>query len=175
MAIELDDYTKNCEAENGGIDEFIIYNICDRASYTLDDGVVTAMTMKNGTQAYSWTPDMESATAGETTTRSRANNSVFHAQTAMIMFKEDSNAVVDLVANAGKGFFGIIVKKSDPDGSVYRHLGLVNGMTLETAEGVLGQLYEDLRGHTLNFVGKELAKAPSISLVIVASLLVPAS
>lgn len=175
MAIELDDYTRNCESENGGVEQFIIANKCD-LTYTLVNGVVTAASNAIGTQAYSWTPDMESANATETTTKNRANNSVFHAQTAMIQFKEDSDAVVSLVENAAKGFFVIFVKKATAEATAdWRVYGLVNGMTLETAEGALGQAYEDLRGHTLNFVGKELAKAPSIDEATVLALLVPAS
>jgi hypothetical protein len=118
---------------------------------------------------------MESANATETTTKNRQNNSTFHAQTAMIQFKEDTDTVVSLVENSAKGFFVIFVKKATAGTATWRVYGLVNGMTLETAEGVMGQLYEDLRGHTLNFVGKELAKAPSIAENLVTALLVPAS
>lgn len=175
MSVDLSNYSKNCNAENGGVDEFIVYSICDRASYELSNGAVTALTMSNGKKAYRWTPDMESATAGEITNRSRPNNARWTPQTAMIMFKDDDSETTDLISETSEGFFGIIVKKSDPETPTYRHYGLVNGMTLETAEQVLGTLYEDLRGHTLNFVGKELAKAPTISAEIVASILVPAS
>lgn len=174
MAIELEDYTKNCESENGGVEQFVIANKCD-ITYTLTNGVVTSISNDIGTQAYSWTPDMESANATETTTKNRANNSVFHAQTAMIQFKEDTDTVVSLTENAAKGFFVIFVKKATAGTATWRVYGLVNGMTLETAEGTMGQLYEDLRGHTLNFVGKELAKAPSIAENLVTALLVPAS
>lgn len=172
---ELTAYYKNACAENGGVDEFIVYEIEDRDSYTVAGGAVTALTMKTGKKAVRWTPDMESATAGETTTRSRENNSVMNAQTAMIMFKDDDLETVNTISNASKGFLGVIVKKSDPDDAVYRHYGLVYGMTLETAEGVMGQLFEDLRGHTLNFVGKELVKAPTIDSSIVTTLLTPPS
>jgi hypothetical protein len=55
MAIELDDYTRNCESENGGVEQFVIANRCD-ITYTLTDGVVTAISNAIGTQAYSWTP-----------------------------------------------------------------------------------------------------------------------
>lgn len=175
MSCDLSTWVKQACADNGGIDEFIVYEIEDRDSITIANGVVTALTMVIGKKAFKWTPDMESATAGETTTRSRENNSVMHSQTATITFKDDLDATVSLVEAVSKGFVGVIIKKSDPDSAVYRHLGVLNGMTIETAEGVQGQLYEDLRGHTLNFVGKELAKAPSISDTIVDSILVPAS
>jgi hypothetical protein len=36
-------------------------------------------------------------------------------------------------------------------------------------------MYEDLRGKTINFVGKELIWAPSISSALVDAILIPAS
>lgn len=161
--------------ENGGIDEFIVYEIADRATLTVVSGAVTALTMAVGTKAYRWTPDMESANATETTTGNRVNNSVMNAQTAMIVFNNDLDATVNTIENLSRAKLGIIIKKSDPENAVYRHYGLKNGLTLETGEGVIGQLYEDLRGHTLNFVGKELAKAPSIDETIVDAMLIVAS
>jgi len=176
MACELNNYTKGACAENGGIEAMYVYSIADRTSYTVVDGQVATLVLANGTKAVTWTPDMESATAGEVTTRSRENNSVFQAQTALITFKDDSDVTVDIVNQVSRGFLGVIVKKAMADGSSqYRHLGLINGMTVETAEGVLGQLYEDLRGHTLNLVGKELTKAPSVLDTIIAEILVPIS
>jgi len=175
MAIELDDYDKQSQADNGGIDEFIVYEIVNRDTYTLAAGVITALSMKTGEQAYRWTPDLESASANDGATRSRENNSYLRNHAAMIIFKDDEDVTAKLSENAGRGFFGIIVKKSHPTDSIYRHLGLINGMTLEEEEGAYGQLYEDLRGHTLNFVGKELSRAPSISAAIVATLLNPPS
>jgi len=176
MACELNNYTKGACAENGGIEEMYVYSIADRTSYTLTSGVVTDIVLANGTKAVTWTPDMESATAGEVTTRSRENNSVFQAQTGLIVFKDDSDVTVDIVNQVARGFLGVIVKKATADGSLqYRHYGLINGMTVETAEGVLGQLYEDLRGHTLNLVGKELTKAPSVDSSVITTILVPVS
>lgn len=175
MACELTaGYSKlNC-AENGGIDEIIIYNLENRASYTLATGEITALALNTGKQAWQLTPDLESGTAGQTPTRSRENNSKMIPQTAMIMFKDDENPTVDLCEILLGGFFGVIVKKSDPDDNLYRHYGLINGMTVDTIEDTLGQLYEDLRGKTVNFVGKELAMAPSVDPAIIAGLLTPA-
>jgi hypothetical protein len=176
MAITLSNYTKSCELANGGIDAVYVYEVCQRASYTLASGVITALTMNIGYKAYTLTPDMESAMFSEASTGNRANNSVMNVQTGMIQFKDDLNATVTLATNISKAKLGVIVKKSDADGSaVYRHYGLLNGMTITTIDSVLGQLYEDLRGHTVNWTGKELGKAPSISEAIVTSLLVPAS
>lgn len=176
MAITLSTYTAPCELANGGVDAIYIYEICKRESITIASGVVTALTMMDGYRAWAITPDMESAMFSEASTGNRANNSVMNAQTGMVQMKDDLDATVTLVSNIAKAKLGVIVKKSDADGNaVYRHYGVLNGMTITTADGVLGQLYEDLRGHTVNWTGKELGKAPSISEAIVTAIQIPAS
>lgn len=177
MAIELNDYTKLKCRENGGTEEWYVYDICDREDITITDGVITALTMKDGTKAVKWTPDMESGNMTETTTGSRENNSVMNAQSGLVIFKDDEDVTVDIVDQVSRAVgVGVIIKKATADGSFKaRHYGVLNGLSIETVEGTLGQLYEDLRGHTLNFTGKELGKAPSIDETIVDSILIPAS
>lgn len=176
MAITLSTYTQGCELANGGADGLYIYEICKRETITIVNGVITTITMQDGYKAYAITPDMESILFSENTTGNRVNNSVMNPQTGMVVLKDDLDVTVSLVENISKAKLGVIVKKSDADGNaVFRHYGVLNGMTITTADGVLGQLYEDLRGHTINWTGKELGKAPSISETLVNSLLVPAS
>lgn len=171
MASELTDYLKQKCAENGGTEELYVYNISDRESYTLETGEVTAIVMKAGKTAVRWTPDMESGLFTDNSNRSRENNSYMVSQTGMVIFKDDEDVTVDIVEQVSKGFVGIIAKKATPAGTnKFRHFGLINGMTIETADGTLGQLYEDLRGHTLNFVGKELGKAPSVDPDVIATI-----
>tara|TARA_R110000803_G_scaffold83031_2_gene149208 strand:+ start:1498 stop:2031 length:534 start_codon:yes stop_codon:yes gene_type:complete len=173
----LTNYTRGNCAENGGVDELIVYNLENRATYTLAaDGLsIDTMTMAIGKKAFQLTPDMESATAGLNGAHDRTNNSKMMTQTAMIIFKDDEDATVDICNLLLGGYFGVIAKKSTPTGAVYRHYGLVNGMTVESIEDVLGQVYEDMRGKTVNFVGKELIYAPSIGSALVDAILIPAS
>jgi len=173
----LTNYTRGNCAENGGVDEFIVYNLENRDTYTLAaDGLsVSAITMDIGKKAYRLTPDMESATAGTNGAHDRTNNSKMIGQTAMIMFKDDEDETVDICNLLLGGYFGVIAKKSTPTGAVYRHYGLVNGMTVESIEDTLGQAYEDMRGKTVNFIGKELIWAPSIDSALVDAILIPAS
>lgn len=178
MSITLDDYEKQCEAANGGIDAVVVYQICDRDSYTVSaDRVITALAMKTGKQAYTWTPDMESAKADDNGQRSRENNSYFRNHEFMVIFKDDETVTAKLDEDAGKVFLGVIVKYSVPPGDpvVWKHLGFYNGLALTTSEGPVGQLYEDLRGHTLNFAGKELTRSLLVDDAIVAALLNPPS
>ncbi len=171
MATELQDWKRKACAENGGTEDLYVYNLDDRESYTLEDGVVTAITLKAGKTAVRWTPDMESGLFTDNGNRSRANNSVFTGQTGMVQFKDDDDVTVELVDQVTRGFVCVIAKQAMPDGVMkFRHYGLINSMTIETTEGTTGQLYEDLRGHTLNFVGKELGKAPSVPLSVIESI-----
>lgn len=173
----LSGYTKENCRRNGGVDELIVYNMENRATGTLAaDGLsVATLTLDIGKQAYRLTPDMESATAGQQPAGDRNNNSVMIPQTAMIMFKDDLDTTVDIANKLLKGYWGVIVKKTESGDATYRHYGWLNGLTVESIEDVYGQLYEDLSGKTVNFTGKELIMAPSISSTIVDALLVPAS
>jgi len=176
MSITLDNWAKQKCAANGGTEEWYVYQICDRESFTLANGVITDITMKLGKKAYTWTPDMQSGSATDVSTRSRENNSYFVAQTGMIIFKDDLVPTVELVEQVAKGFLGVIIKKAKNDMTFSaKHYGLVNGMTVETAETVTGQLYEDLCGSTINLVGKELSKAPSVPDSVIQTILVPTS
>ncbi len=176
--ITLDDFEKLCEAENGAIDEAVVYQICDRDSFTVDaNKVITALAMKSGKQAYKWTPDMESAFADDNGQRSRENNSYLKNHLFTIIFKDDESVTAKLDEDSGRVFLGVIVKLSTPVGAdqKWKHLGFLNGLALTTSEAPTGQLYEDLRGHTLNFAGKELTRALTISDTIVDTLLNPPS
>lgn len=171
MATELTDWKKQGCAENGGTEDLYVYNIDDRESYTLENGVVTAITLKAGTTAVRWQPDMESGMFTNNGNRSRENNSYYIGQTGMVIFKDDMDATAEIVDQVSRGFVCVIAKQAMPNGETrFRHYGLLNALTIETTEGTTGQLYEDLRGHTLNFIGKELISAPSVPLAVVESI-----
>lgn len=174
MACELTaGYSKQACASNGGVDALVIANMANIASYTLDaaESEITAISTESGTQAFKITPDQESASATQTPTRSRENNSYMVAQTVMAILKDDEVETQDLSNILGKGFFLVIVMQSNGKN---RAFGLFNGMVLDTEENVTGQVYEDLNGSTMNFVGKELIKAPLIETTLVDAILTPA-
>lgn len=175
MACELTaGYSKQACASNGGVDAIVVLNYANLASYTLDaaESEITAISTEIGTKAYKITPDLESASATQTPTRSRENNTYMVAQTVMCMLKDDEIETQDLTSILGKGFFLVIVMQSNGKNRVF---GLYNGMTLDTEENVTGQVYEDMNGSTLNFVGKELIKAPTIATALVDAIQIPAS
>jgi hypothetical protein len=177
MAITLTDYAELCERENGGVEAVVVLDKCNRGAYTIANGVITALVTANGTKAYTWTPDMESAKFDDNGTGNRVNNSYFKTHTGLIIFKDDESVTAKLDEEAGRGKLIFFVKYARPAGETakWKAYGFLNGMTVTTSEASTGQMYEDLRGHTLNLEGKETTRALEISDSIVESLLLPAS
>ena len=161
---------------NGGTRNWYVYNIADRDSYTLTAGVIDDITLASGTQAYQWTPDIESGSFTQTGTGNRENNTFFVAQSGMIMFKDKLQATNELMENVGRvSMLGVIVEDEMADGTFQaRHYGLVNGLTVDTYEMTTGQLFEDMAGTTQNFIGKELMNAPLVDQAVIATILTPA-
>jgi len=176
MSAEIFGYAKNYCAENGGVDEVIIYDMERVSTLTFANNIVSALTLEDSYKAYRIITDMESSNFTDVSTRSRANNSKMVAQTGLIIVKDYDLATVQLVEQLSLAYLGMIAKFSMADGtSKWHHYGLLNGMTMTTGESTIGQLYEDLRGTTLNFEGKELTKAPEVDNAIVQALLTPTS
>jgi hypothetical protein len=178
--ITIDDYVKSCERENGGVERVVVAELCkiDQDNTTLTGREITAIAMTTGNQAYTWTPDMESAVFTDNGTGDRTNNSVFRTHTGTVIFKEDSDIVADMDEDLGRST-GLVffVKYATPAGGTtkWKCFGFANGLTVTTSEASTGQNYEDLRGHTMNFEGKELTRALNIDQADVLALLVPVS
>lgn len=177
MAVTLTDYAELCERENGGVEAVVVLDKCNRNTYTIVDGVITALTTKNGSKAYTWTPDIESAKFDDNGTGNRANNSYFKTHVGLIIFKDDESVTAKLDEEAGRAKLILFVKYARPVGETakWKAFGFINGMTVTTSEASTGQMFEDLRGHTLNFEGKETSRALEIDENIISSILVPAS
>jgi len=176
--ITLEDYSKLCERENGGVERIVVAELCkvDKTGVTFTGREITDVAMVAAAQAYAWTPDMESAMFSDNSTGNRGNNSVMRTHTGLVIFKDDSELVADLDENLAKST-GLVffVKYATPIGNVskWKVFGFFNGMTVTTSEASTGQNYEDLRGHTMNFEGKELTRALDIDEALVLALLIP--
>ena len=161
--------TKSDCAEAGGHVSLAIYTMEERATLTIDPtNVITALTLNTGKQAWLFTPDVGKIAIGQTGTRDREQNSYFVAQTASMKFE----TAVAQDMNLGKGFLGIIAIGQD---GINRHLGVINGMTLDTEEDLIGLLFSDGKSDTFNFVGTEKDKAPTLDDAILTVLLAPAA
>jgi len=177
MAITLTDYSEMCDRENGGVEAIVVLDKCNRGAYTIAAGAITALVTANGTKAYTWTPDIESAKFDDNGNGNRENNSYFRTHVGMVQFKDDEDVTAALDEETGRGKLIFFVKYSRPVGenAKWKAYGFINGMTVTTSEASTGQMFEDLRGHLLNLEGKETTRALTISDTIVQSILVPAS
>jgi len=111
MAITLTDYTEQCERANGGVEMVVVLNKCDRNTYTINtDKEITALTTKDGTRAYSWTPDMESAKFDDNGAGNRTNNSYFRNHVGMIQFKDDEAVTAKLDEESGRAKLMLVLQ-----------------------------------------------------------------
>jgi hypothetical protein len=177
MAVTLQDYSEQCERENGGVEAIVVLDKCNRGAYTIADGEITALVTADGTKAYTWTPDIESAKFDDNGNGNRENNSYYRTHVGMIQFKDDEDVTASLDEESGRAKLICFVKYSRPVGedAKWKAYGFLNGLTVTTSEASTGQMFEDLRGHLLNLEGKETTRALKISDTIVDSILVPAS
>ena len=170
-------YTKQNCANNGGVKSVIFFNHehLVAGTYTFDDDTtkseIATLVLATGTQGYRVLTDKESSFATQTPTRTRDNNSYMVVQALTAMLKDDAKATQELTSILGNGFFGAVIEQEN---GLNRILGLNNGLTLDTEENATGQLFEDMNGSTLNFLGKELFKAPIVPDSIITTLLAPA-
>lgn len=162
-------YTKpNCRSV-GGVLKYIFYNIANRASLTVSNNVITAISMDSGKAAYQLLVESELSNATQTATSTR--ETTFFAQEAVVSLTEQTQNTVDLNALLATGFFGVIVFY---ESGLIRHFGLYKGMIANIAE-VSGTAFGDKNGSDATFSGNETVTAPTISANLAEALLTPAS
>ena len=156
----------------GGVKKFIIYNLENRASYTLAANVITAISMDLGKQAYQFNVEMELSNALETGTGTRADFTFFYSQAVQIILADKTQANIDLLDLLNKGRLGVIAFYNN---DLVRHFGLINGLMVDTETDDSGTEFGNRNGTTLALSGKEVSKAPTMSSVLAEAILLPAS
>ena len=172
----LEGYNQLCD-EVGGVDQWFIFSLRDENgegnidTLTVENGEVTALTLKAGKFAYAFNVEMETSTFNDVAIGERVNGAYAREQTAtMVLFGNTKEMIVNL-ENLGRGRSVVIAKLND---ETYEVLFIEKGAKMSDDRSP-GQAYEDLNGNTLTFTGKERNKAPKIDSAIVAALLPPAS
>ena len=159
----------NCPT-SGGYEYAIVYAIKDRASYTLAAGVVSAITMEASKLAYKVQVDMEQIGATDNGTHDRTVGSILHDQSCSIYTSDDSVEFTTWLESVEGMPLGVILIASDEKNGVNRHLGLINGLS-GAGETTFGKTLAEGKGTTINLVGKEVLKAPSIDTATAVALL----
>ena len=161
----------NCRSV-GGIQKFIIYNLENRASYTVASNIITAISMDLGKQAYQYNVEMELSNAIETGTGTRADFTFFYAQAVQMILADKTQANIDLLALLNKGRLGVIAFYNN---DLVRHFGLINGLMVDTETDDSGTELGNRNGTTLALSGKEVSKAPTMAAALAEAILLPAS
>jgi len=172
MSEILSGYTKPNYRSVGGILKYIIYPLENRDSYTVANSIITAIAMESGKAAFAFDVEMNTANAVETGTGSRPDFTVFYAQAITATLTDKTNANIVLLEALNSGRVGVIVVY---ESGLVRHFGLINGLMTDTETDDSGTEYANRNGHEIAMSGKEINKAPTMSLALAEALLIPAS
>ena len=164
-------YTKDTCKKAGGISSTIPIRLSSILTYTVVDGVVTALTTNE--TAFRISLDINSGFFNETPTTDRGTGSLHYPQTAQLMLKDNRKSTVQLVNKLHHGCNAYIAEYRD---GTRRLFGAENGMTPPTTEGTSGTQGIDMNGNTVNLAGDENTYAPYIEdEAIITALLTPHS
>lgn len=165
-------YTKPNYRSVGGVLKFIMYNIENRASYTVANSIISAISMDSGKAAYAFDVELNTGKAIETGTGSRPDFTFFYAQAITAILTDKTNANIVLLEKLNSGRVGVIVVY---ESGLVRHFGLINGLMTDTETDDSGTEYANRNGHEIAMSGKEVSKAPTMALNLAEALLTPAS
>lgn len=167
-------YTYSDCPTSGGYEYAILYAIKDRDTYTLaaGNGTVDTLTMLSGKFGYKVQLDMEQIAGTDNGTHDRAVGSLFYDETAMLYTSDDSVEFSTFLSSIEGMRLGVILIASDQRNGVNRHLGLINGLS-GAGETVFGQTLAEGKPTTINLVGKEVLRAPSIDTATAIAILEP--
>ena len=152
--------TLPCLDNVGGVKEVKFHQLpTSFTNYTLTSGVVTI----TGDDLNNWFPyglELETASATETGTQSRANGTNFGDQQLTIIL----NGMTAAQQNEIKSMLGSRVQVAVwLMNGTYILLGYKNGLTITTSVATTGVAMGDRNGYTITFVGKEADLAPFMS------------
>jgi len=172
----LTGYTKPDCRSTGGIKQIVVYtlkNRTDGGTLTYADGEITDITLASGKYAYSFGLEQDLSSFVETLVGSRENNTFNVTQAGTIILNDNRKETRNLINLMGRST-GIGVIGEDQDG-VWRHYGLIGGMTLNEGEVGSGAARGDRNGSSLTLAATENELAPTIEAALVTALLAPES
>jgi hypothetical protein len=169
-------YNKPQCRSTGGIKQIVVYPLKNRTTggtLEYEDGEITALTLASGKYAYPFELEQDLSSFVETPTGSRENNTFFVEQAGTIILNDNRKETRNLINLMGRST-GLGVIGEDQDG-VWRHYGLIGGMTLDEGEVGSGTARGDRNGSSLTLNATENELAPEIAANIVTALLAPES
>lgn len=159
----------------GGVDTWYAFSRYDAtgasniATLTVTNGAVTALTLATGKYAYPINVEQETSSATDTAIGERGNNAYAREMSATLALHGNTAEMITAIENLCKGRTTLIAKMNDGTYEVF----FLNFGAKCSDERTTGTSFEDMNGNTLTFTGRDTAKAPKISSVIVEALLEP--
>ena len=169
-------YDELCDVP-GGVDTHYAFPLRDSNgastidTYTVVDGVVTALTLAIGFKSFAFNVEAEtgSFTVDSIGDKATGSNAYAHSSVAIFHGNTGDNLVQIHAMNVGR--HAIIHALAD---GTYELLHMTNGAKNQSGRAS-GTAYTDMNGTTLTLTSNEKLYAPKISSTIVDALLIPAS
>jgi hypothetical protein len=161
-----------CRDGFGGIDEVLIGNIEDVATYTVTNGEVTAFTLAPGKVAYKYELEEGTSFYNENGAGSRENGTYVVTQQLNMVINSFGKDIRNTINTLTKGRFFAVVKYSDGKNVV---TGMPKGHLVDSTEHSSGTAKADRNGVTVVSSVMRPEHAPVVSNSIYASLQVMTS
>lgn len=165
----LQEYNLQCSDVQGGNRKYYITEHSNIASYTEASGALTAFTLNDGKKYWLIDQEMEVAFSTENINPSPNNGTITIDQTVFMKLNKRSASLSYSIRAYAHQRVSIIAVENTGTAFVY---GLANGLRLAPSPSNTGTTMNDHNGYDLTFTGKEAIMAPTVSSVILATLLV---
>jgi len=160
-----------CRDSIGGISEVLVTGLDNKQSITASSGIITAFTLNTGKQFWRYSLEKENGSFEEKPTVSQENGTLFYEQTVTFNLKKLGVSYRDELHILAQQRLMIIVKDNN---GVYWLIGEANGADMTDGTGTSGKAFGDMSGYTLSFLGKEAARAQSVTASLLTALATPA-
>jgi hypothetical protein len=162
-----------CKDGTPGVIKAYITDFANVTSYTIVDGVITAMTLATGRQFWEYNQIKESSDWMEELIVNVQAGSIGYSQTLNIVIPKRDVPKRNELLLVAQNTLMIIVKDAN---ELYWVLGLTRGCDLDSGSKYeSGKKLGDNNGWTLVFKASEGQPAPAIAPTLIPTLIVPAS
>lgn len=164
-------HTLGCRDAVGGIKTVYITELSNKEAITASSGNITAFTLNEGKQFWTYELEKETAECVEKPTTSVENGTVFWESELKIMLHKRTAALSSEIALLAQNRLMIIIL--DRNG-VYWLMGEANGADLAPSESTFGKAMGDANGYALTFIAKETSQMKTVASNLIATLTAPA-
>jgi hypothetical protein len=160
----------------GGISQVALYNLQNRDSYVISDegdliSGTTGITMVSGKTAYIVNLEKDLSSFTETEVGNPETGTFYIEQSLNLVINDNRRATRNFIMMLGNSTtIGAIVLDNQ---GVWRHAGLVAGLSLTAGETTTGVLKGDRNGSNITLTGTEVRLAPDVDSDTVTAITTP--